>query len=250
MAAGTHSIAGAAKATVELDYNAIAADTTTLGEISTTATAADGTKTEYMMMKAAEFSNIDLEGSSDQVPVVTSSGYSSATQYARSFTVPSGKNFSGFVNNGTTADVLNLNGGTIESLTNAGTVKALYNYEDGVIEYLLNTGIIGDDVTSSSSSTGLNGLRGVGTVYIGAIGGATSTRETNTNRVGTMVLKAGSSTSYAGAYIATMNVNNYAAIGTMTVGTGASVSISSNSGTVKYLDWTLCQSGSTLTFNY
>ena len=184
--------------------------------------------TSFGGLADAEFSNIDLSGTAQQVPVVTSSGYVSALQYAHSFTVPSGTTLTGYINLGTTTYVSN----------------------SGVIEDLSNTGTIGDSTTSSSSSTGLNGLRGVGTVYISALGGSTATRTTSTNRLGTMVLKAGSSTSYAGAYIDKMNVNSYAAIGDMTVSTGASVSISSNAGTVKYLDWTLSESGSTLTFTY
>lgn len=231
--------------TVELASGSLAA--TTLDAASTTATAADGTKTEYVMMKAAEYTNnIDLSGTSGNVPVITSPGYAPATKYAKNFSVPEGTTLTSYYNNGTTNSIFNY--GITNNIYNYKTINSISNY--GTILALSNSGTIGDSVSSSSSTTGLNGLYGLGTVYISAIGGATSTRTTSSRQVSTMVLKAGSSTTYAGAYIGTMNVNNYAAIGNMTVGTGASVSISSNAGTVKYLDWTLSESGTTLTFTY
>lgn len=201
----------------------VASNKTTVINSSSTDTEYPSARAVYTAIKKASkagtfASNISTSNGSAYVPLVSTSGMFGTT-YLENLSIPDNKRM---------------------SLTNAGTISTLTlahpssGVSGKITKFYLDHGTaIGDSTTSTESDTtlGCNGLYGNGTVYIAA----TCTKDPTTSPyafIGSIVNKAGVSSSVQGGYIGFITNAAYATISTLiNSGTISTLSLQKATGT-------------------
>ena len=176
-------------------------------------------------------SNILTSTNTAYVPLVSSGGMLSTT-YLQNLAIPENKTIS-LINasSGSTVNSMIISG-TISTLAlqNSATNGKITKFETGS-----NT-IIGDSTipTASETTIGQNGLYGKGNVYIAATGSG-SPYNSSYAFTGSIINKAGASSSVHGGYIETINNNDYATINKLTNALNGHISTIENSGSIEQM---------------
>ena len=215
--------------TVEVDSNK-----TTVINSSSTDTEYPSAKAVYTAIKKASkagafASNIFTGADSSFVPLISTSGMFSTT-YLQNLGIPNNKRIDGISSGSNT---------TIGYMATAGKIT----------QFNLSGGTIGDSTipTTSDTTIGQNGLYGSGaTIYIAATGAADNYDQAHSGYAftGSIINKAGISSSVQGGYIKSINNNAYATInqiqnvskGTITnIENSGYIGQMHNTGTINYL---------------
>ena len=181
----------------------VASNKTTVINSSSTDTEYPSAKAVYTAIKKASkagafASTIFTGADSSFVPLISTSGMFSTT-YLQSFGIPDNKRIDGISSGSNT---------TIGYMATVGKIT----------KFNLSGGTIGDSTipTTSDTTIGHNGLYGGGTIYIAATGGSTDSASTSAYAFkGSIINKAGASSSVQGGYIELIRNDDYATINTL-----------------------------------
>lgn len=201
--------------TVEVDSNK-----TTVINSSSTDTEYPSAKAVYTAIKKASkagafASTIFTGADSSFVPLISTSGMFSTT-YLQSFGIPDNKRIDGISSGSNT---------TIGYMATVGKIT----------KFNLSGGTIGDSTipTTSDTTIGHNGLYGGGTIYIAATGGSTDSASTSAYAFkGSIVNKAGASSSVKGGYIETIRNDEYATIAAINNTSNGKINNINNAGSI------------------
>lgn len=244
----------------------VASNKTTIINSSSTDTQYPSAKAVFTAIQNASMagsfaSNILTSTNTAFVPLVSSGGMFSTT-YLQNLSIPENKTISLIYASPSSTVNSMLISGTISTLAlqNSTTNGKITKFETGS-----NT-IIGDSTipTASETTIGQNGLYGKGNIYIAATGSGSSYNSSYAF-TGSIINKAGASSSVQGGYIETINNNDYATISKLTNALNGHISTIENSGSIEQMrntgtiDWlyadsgrinTLVEQGSTANINF
>ena len=220
--------------TVEVDSNK-----TTVINSSSTDTQYPSAKAVYTAIqnasRAGSFaSNIQTSTDPSFAPLVSSGGMLSTT-YLQSLTIPENK----------TMNLIHVDpGSTVYGMFISGTISTFIlsgsntTIDPGKITKFVterNT-IIGDQTSPTTSDTaiGQNGLYGDGTIYIAATGAADNYDQAHSGYAftGSIINKAGASSSVQGGYIRSIGNGSYATINTINNASNGKINNINNAGTI------------------
>lgn len=213
----------------------VASNKTTVINSSSTDTKYPSAKAVYTAIqkasKAGTFaSNIFTSDNTDHVPLISTGGMFQ-TKYLSSLNVQPGKSMQSVAITGT---------GAINSMRCTGTIGTILldKSTGGTIGHIskisLNTAdnYIGDSSEPTSDTTeGQNGLYGNGTVYISATGASDPSTSSYAFK-GSIVNKAGVSSSVKGGYIGSISNGSYATISEITNAPYSNINNINNLGTI------------------
>lgn len=214
----------------------VASNKTTIINSSSTATQYPSAKAVYTAIqnasKAGTFaSNIGTNAGSAFVPLISTGGMFSTT-YLQNLGIPENKKID-IISGGV--------GSTIGFMSTAGTVTKLSLSNSSTAGTIASLGMststkIGDSTipTADSTTIGQNGLYGSGTIYIAATGATSQASALSSTYAfaGTIINKAGYSTSCYGGYINKIENNSYAIISTIANNAGGTIAKIENFGDI------------------
>lgn len=162
-------------------------------------------------------SNIFTGADSSFVPLISTSGMFSTT-YLQNLGIPDNKRING-ISSG--------NNSTIDFMSAAGKIT----------QFNLSGGTIGDSTIPNTSNTtiGKNGLYGNGTIFIAATCAADNQAHSVYAFTGSIINKAGASSSVQGGYIGSIKNNAYATIARLFNSSYGNIGSIENSGTIDYI---------------